>query len=80
MIWKTHLSKWLNALRNFAKSRKNYSKKSIPDSTKNWVMKVVRSSQTVDQAYTSIKLMELAGMTNTEEYKLWSEFKTLTEQ
>lgn len=73
--------KWLNILTmklNYSKRRENEHKRTSNGSIQSWAMKVMRSSETVAQAMTGLRLMELAGMTDTEEYKVWSEFENLT--
>ena len=79
MKW-TVFYKWLKGYKTSANSKGNYSKRCQSESTKTWAMSVLESCQTVPQVYTSLKLMELAGLTETDEYKVWSEFKALTKE
>tara|TARA_R110000751_G_scaffold41878_4_gene97813 strand:- start:835 stop:1026 length:192 start_codon:yes stop_codon:yes gene_type:complete len=45
------------------------------DQIKEWALKIMRSAETVEQAFTALRLMELAGHTECEEYKQWSQFR-----
>jgi hypothetical protein len=46
---------------------------------KDWALSVLESSETVEQSFTGLKLLELAGLTDCDEYKVWNEFKNSLE-